>query len=148
MTFPSDAQTLHSELVGPTTVTLVSGTSIKYVLGVSMQQSGTASQTSVSCGSSVIAINYGKDFAFNPMIYRCADAVIASKTGQDSSSVILTYVPRDVALEPALVASVSADFAPVIRVAMHDLSYVTWMGSVMTMISLGLITFLLFMKRK
>ena len=97
MIYPSDSITVHKELIGPSSVTLLTASS-RTIVGVSIQQSGTASQSQLLCGTDVVAINYGKDFGYNDMNYRCSNDIIVSKTGQDNSSFLVTYVNYDVSL--------------------------------------------------
>jgi len=58
-----------------------------------MQQSGVASETILSCGSTVIAHNYAKDYNFDTFNFRCYDNLVVEKTGQDNSFVTVTYLP-------------------------------------------------------
>lgn len=158
MIFPSDALTIHAEQNGSGTLVLLSGTNVKYILGIQMQQSGTASDSLLQCGSSIISRNYAKNLTFELANYRCADVVQIVKTGNDSISIELTYVNRDLAntYDPQ-VASVSARIVtnPVITqysasqsAAIHDAVYIGWISSIMVVLSLGIITFLTYMKRR
>lgn len=133
--YPKDAVTLHHELSGPSSFTLVSGTNVKYILGLSMQQSGTASTSRILCGTAPIALNYGKDFSFNDIQYRCAGSIILDKTGQDSSSFIVTYVPRDILVDSAP-AGIAVDFATPSATAINNSLATLW-------IMLGAVIFLL-----
>ena len=154
MMFPSDALTVHHELVGESSYTLVSGTSPKTILGISIQQSKDLSDSYLKCNDVIIAKNYAKDLPFNAVIYYCPYPISVSKTGQDSASFIVTYVNRNISLEPATIttASVSGtvniNYAPPAAVAMHDMTYVIWMGQAMVLLVLGVLTFLLYMKRR
>jgi len=89
--FPKDAKTVTQELVGASTATMLPSGSYT-ILNVSMQQSGTASDTSLLCGSSLIAKNYARDFPTNDMSYNCNDTLVGTKTGNDSSTIVVTYV--------------------------------------------------------
>lgn len=91
--FPSDSITLFQEIVGDTTFNLVPGNDEKTILSVTMQQSKDLSDTIVSCGNNIFAKNYAKDFPQTTMNYKCADDIIISKTGNDESTVIITYIP-------------------------------------------------------
>lgn len=93
--FPIDAITFQHELQGAGSFTLSSST--RTILGLSIQQSGVASNSWIECRGTIIAYNYSKDFGFNPMNYVCNGALTLSKTGQDSASFLITYVPRNIA---------------------------------------------------
>jgi len=90
---PNDTITLFKEISGNATYTFVSGNSPKTILAVSMQQSKDLSDTILLCGNTVIAKNYAKDFPQNIVNYHCSDNITISKTGNDLSSVIISYVP-------------------------------------------------------
>lgn len=100
--FPYNAQTVYHELVGPSTWLAVPTTTISTVLNIRMQQSGTASETSVRCGTTTVALNYAKDFAeVNGHILCENKALYFSKTGNDRSFLVMTYVPYNVASSTA-----------------------------------------------
>jgi len=92
MIFPNDAVTIYHELVGVGSFTILP-TGTYTILGVSIQQSGVASVSNVLCGGAVFIQNYGKDFPYNNIHHLCQSDVSVSKTGQDSSSFVITYVP-------------------------------------------------------
>jgi len=100
--YPRDAITKTIQLLGASSYTFEAGTSAKTVLGASIQQSVTSSNTNLQCGSNNIMLNYAKDTAFNAMQYRCFDTLSVSKTGNDNAFIILTYVNRDVATQSAV----------------------------------------------
>lgn len=91
--FPNDSITLFKEISGNTTFVMVSGTAPKTIIGVAMQQSKDLSDTVLLCGSNVLAKNYAKDLPQILMNYQCAQPITISKTGNDVSSISLTYVP-------------------------------------------------------
>lgn len=153
--FPSDAVSIYYEQVGAGSHTLVSGTNVKYVLGVQMQQSGVASDSILQCGSSVISRNYAKNLTFELTSYRCADIIQIVKTGNDNVSVEVTYVPRDiVTTQDPLIRTVSVvqpvyvNFASASGIAMHDMTYIMWTGFIVLIMALGIQTALMFMKRR
>jgi len=90
----NDTITVFYELVGPTTVEVTDSGGPHTILGVAMQQSNVSSDTVVRCGTDVVAKNYATNFSNVEMNYQCDDDIIISKTGNDSASVILSYVPR------------------------------------------------------
>jgi len=96
--YPTDAITIYDEINGNVTDTLVSGSNAKTVLGVSFQQENISSDTSLRCGTQIIAKNYATNLNYNPLSYVCYDTINILKTGNDSASVIVTYVPRDVSI--------------------------------------------------
>jgi hypothetical protein len=123
--YPVDAITIYRELVGPHTYTLVSGSSPKTILGVSIQQSATNSTSDVRCGASDIFVrNYGKDFPFNIINKICSADIVVEKTGQDSASFIITYVPRDVRTTQD--ATASAQFVEFGNNALLGINGLTW----------------------
>lgn len=98
--FPTDAYTLQHTLNGPSSYTFRTSGTTRYILEVSMQQSGTASETYLFCGTSMIATNYGKDLPSIPLHYKCSDNIITNKTGNDNSSIVITLVDRDISQTP------------------------------------------------
>ncbi len=94
--FPYDAITFTTEISGVTSQNIMPGSTPKTVLSVAMQQENQASNTVVECGSNLIAKNYATNFSAVPMSYRCFDTLRVSKTGNDKSTVIVTYVPYDI----------------------------------------------------
>ena len=90
---PNDSISLFYEISGTTSQTLVSGTSHKTIIAVSMQQSKDLSDTILLCGTDILAKNYAKDLPQNFINYQCNDDIIISKTGNDLASVIISYVP-------------------------------------------------------
>jgi hypothetical protein len=128
--YPVDAITVYRELVGPGNYTLVSGSPPKTILGVSIQQSATNSTSDVRCGASDIFVrNYGKDFPFNEINKLCSADIIVEKTGQDSASFILTYVPRDVrTTQNATVSAQFVEFGNDALLGIHGISWILFMG--------------------
>ena len=106
--YPIDAITINHELVGASSFTMLA-TSTNTILGISIQQSGNASITQLKCGSTVLALNYGKDFSFNAISYLCYDKnITVSKTGNDNSSIIITYVPYNIASSTSTATATSS----------------------------------------
>jgi hypothetical protein len=133
--FPVDALSIHHELSGPSSVDFVTGSTPKSILGISIQQSGTASTTNILCGSTIIGINYGKDFPYNSTQFICSDTIRASKTGQDSSSIIITYVNRDITKTEA---SVSASLAPISAQALSDSMQLSFISTILFLFVCGI----------
>ena len=124
--FPYDAISVYRELLGPTTYLAVPTTTISTVLNVRMQQSGTASETSVKCGTTTIALNYAKDFAEVNSHTLCKNkAIYFSKTGNDSSFLVMTYVPYNVASSTSIGPSYG-DFMFTASVIIALLSIIMW----------------------
>lgn len=94
--YPTDAITVTHEQVGAGSYTFVNDTQPKTILAIAMQQSGVASTTELYCGSTKIFVNYGKDFPQAQVQYFCDNTISLTKSGNDSSSVILTYLPRNI----------------------------------------------------
>lgn len=148
-----DAKTAVHELTGPSSFTLLPSGTLRYILGASIQQSGTASTSEIKCGTTTIARNYGKDWPYNEMMYRCVSDIVITKTGQDSASYVVNYVEREVNVYDPRIASVSGsikleNFTGRAGNAMHDLTYVMWMGFIVVLVALGAQAFLLFQRRK
>ena len=95
---PTDTVTLFNEVSGTGNTVLVSGTTGKTILGVAMQQQNVASDTDVRCGTTVIARNYATNFSYVPINKVCYDTINIQKTGNDTASVIVNYVPYDLSL--------------------------------------------------
>lgn len=149
--FPTDAITIQHELVGDSSYVMVSGTDKKTIIGISIQQSKDASTSQIRCGTTTLALNYAKDLPFNQVQYLCNDTINVTKTGQDSASFLITYVPRDISdlnVSPPSQFIGKVDLATQSAIGMHDLTYVMWMGQAMIILSLGIVCFLLYMKRK
>jgi hypothetical protein len=91
MQFPTDAITVYTEQVGAGSKVLIA-TGTKTILGVQSSQSGIASYSTISCGTTTIMKNYGKDFPFTPVNIVCNSAINYYKTGNDSVSFIVSYV--------------------------------------------------------
>jgi|WetSurSiteA1Bulk_404760.scaffolds.fasta_scaffold24165_1 hypothetical protein len=85
--------TVYHELSGPSNYQLLPAGN-KWIVGVSIQQSGTASTSEIQCGTTTFVKNFGKDFPFNQLSYYCPSAINITKTGQDSATYILSYVPE------------------------------------------------------
>lgn len=96
--FPKDTITLTHELQGVGSFTLVSGNDAKYIVGASVQQSATNSTSELKCGNETLVRNYGKDFPFNYLSYKCNASIVVTKTGNDNATFIVSYVPYDIYL--------------------------------------------------
>jgi len=91
--FQNDAVTFVTEISGATT-NIFTDQGDYTVLMVSMQQANNSSATTIKCGNDLIAKNYATNFSAVPMNYQCTDDILqVQKTGNDSSTVIVTYVP-------------------------------------------------------
>lgn len=96
--FPKDAITEVKEIDGVGQFFLDNGsTRDKTILNITIQQSGTASESIVLCGNTEIAKNYNKDLRIF-MNYSCNDFVKLEKTGQgDIAFFNITYVTYNTA---------------------------------------------------
>jgi len=90
--YPQDAITYSIELNGVITDFFYTGDE-STLLGVAMQQSANNSVTTLRCGSDSVAQNYAKDLAFIPLNKECTDSLSLTKTGNDTSFIVVTYVP-------------------------------------------------------
>jgi len=91
--FQNDAVTFVTEISGATT-NIFTDSGDYTVLSVAMQQENNASNTQIKCGNNLIAKNYSTNFSNVPMNYQCSgDILQVVKTGNDHSTVIITYVP-------------------------------------------------------
>ena len=98
--FPKDAITFTTTLEGIDDAIVVTAQSTPItVLSVRMQQSGSQSETDLSCGMQVIAQNFGeRDYGLDLMSFLCNAELKFNKTGQgDDAFVSTTYVPRNIA---------------------------------------------------
>lgn len=126
--FPAQAVTEVHELVGSGSYVFDNTTDVKYILGASMQQSVTSSNTDLWCGSTSILRNYAKDTAYQFYNYRCEGVLSVSKSGNDSSFITVTYIKQDllavdpVASQSGEIATVSAitTFSPELNQAVHN----------------------------
>ena len=91
--FPKDAITQTTELQGAGDFVFDNTTDPKTILGISIQQSGTASDSFVLCGADTIAKNFSKELANVVLNYECNDILKVEKTGNDDAFFIITYVP-------------------------------------------------------
>jgi len=91
--FPNDAITFVTEISGATT-NIFANDGDYTVLSVAMQQANNSSATQVKCGNNLIAKNYATNFSAVAMNYQCNSEILqVVKTGNDSSTVIVTYIP-------------------------------------------------------
>ena len=152
--FTSEAVSYFHELDGPSSYQLLP-TGSRFIVGISIQQSGTASVSNVSCGSNIIINNYGKDFPYNTVSFPCNGAITLTKTGQDKASFIVTVIDttkyqsniHDINIASST-ATVPINFASASGTAMFNLFRLSWISSACILLSLGIIAFLLFMKRR
>ena len=100
--FPVDAITVTTELIGVSDFILVNDTNPKTILGLSIQQSGTASDSFVLCGQATVAKNYAKEISQVLLNAKCNDIIKVEKTGNDDAFFILTYVPYDTTVATTL----------------------------------------------
>jgi hypothetical protein len=127
--FDEGAVTVIHELVGAGSYIIVNDTNLKYIQSVAMQQSGVASVSEIYCGTDVVARNYGKDFPAVLMQYRCTDIIQVSKTGNDSSTFIITYTTRDLSqLRVSTSSGQLVEFGNQTAIAMQGLSFILWTG--------------------
>ena len=134
-----DTITVFHELVGAGSFTLAPAGE-KTIVGASVQQSALNSASEVQCDGTTFLKNYGKDFPYNLISLYCPGILSVTKTGQDSASFVISYVPRKlspVSINAPLVASVSGDinFASASGVALGNTAYMLWFA-------LGIIIFL------
>jgi len=129
--YNKDVQTRFHELSGPGSYELFSSAD-RIVLGVSIQQSGTSSTSEIQCNSTAFVKNYGKDFPFNEVAYRCNGAINLSKTGQDSASYIVSVI--DYNKLGTNTASISGtingdiNFASRSGIALGNSMYILWLA--------------------
>lgn len=97
---PSDAKSVQVEVSGNGNTVVVNGTNAKTILGVAMQQSNTASDTSLRCGTTILAKNYATNFSYVPLNKVCYGTINIEKTGADTASVVINYVTYDMSLKP------------------------------------------------
>jgi hypothetical protein len=149
-----DAESYYRELSGASTYQFFPAGD-RYILGVSIQQSGVASTSEILCGITTVAKNYGKDFGYNDLSFHCLDAISVTKTGQDSASYVITVIETSKyrgSISDFNIASTSAsvpiNFASESGLAMFNFFRLSWISNVSILLSLGIIAFLLFMKRR
>jgi hypothetical protein len=146
--FPSDAQSLYWELSGPGSYTLVSGSGDKTILGISIQQSGTASESDVKCGSDIFVRNYGKDYPFNLINKICKSDIVLEKTGNDKASFVLTYVPRDLSKTQTATASMQfVEFGNNALLGFNGLTWIIYIGLGIMILLTGIRLGFLFMQK-
>lgn len=120
--------TAHAELNGPSNLNIFP-TGNRKIVGLSIQQSGTASQSTIKCGTgnNILAINYGKDFPFNEVNFDCNDVIRIEKTGQDSASFIISVYDINPSYPiPTSYFPQSIEFASASATAIRDTTYFTW----------------------
>lgn len=100
--FPVDAITVTTELIGEDDFIFENTTNPKTILGLSIQQSGIASDSFVLCGQETVAKNYAKEVSQVLLNFNCNDIIKVEKTGNDDAFFILTYVPYDTAVATTL----------------------------------------------
>lgn len=134
--FPTDSISIYKELIGSSSSTLVT-TYPTTIVGFSIQQSSVASESHILCGNTTIAKNYAKDFPFNKVNFLCNDTIGVSKTGQDSASFIVTYVPYNLRLTATSTATIATSTATT-TISISTISGFTY-GEVMTIFLLLLL---------
>lgn len=124
--YTRDSQSYAHELIGAGNYTLLPAAD-RYIVGASIQQSALNSTSVINCGTTAIARNYGKDFPFNEMMYHCTDAVVLSKTGNDSAAFIITVLDSN-KFTNTLIASVSGEinFASNSAMALGNTAHMLW----------------------
>lgn len=90
---PIGTQTIHLYAVGNGTTMLVNDLTDKTILGVAMQQENTASLTTLRCGSDHVVTNYATNLSYIPMDYNCDESINVQKTGNDTASIIVNWLP-------------------------------------------------------
>ena len=100
MFYPIDAITESVEITNVGSFNFDNGgAGYKTILGVSITQSGSQSESAVVCAGDTIALNYAKDLPFVAMHRNCYGLLKADKTGTgDSAFFIVTYVPYDMSI--------------------------------------------------
>jgi hypothetical protein len=132
--YDNDAVTLVREQVGSGTYTFLPAGSVRYIVGLAVQQSGVASDTLIKCGNNTILRNYGKENNFQQVSIKCNDAISLDKTGNDSAFVTVTYIPRDLSLLPPSQTSISSTSGNLVelglnsRVGMQGLAFIIFIG--------------------
>ena len=135
--YDNDALTIGREQVGAGTYTFLPANGVRYIVGVGVQQSGQASDTLIKCGDNIVSRNYGKDANFQQISYKCNAAITLDKTGNDNAFITMTYIPRDLSLEPPSVTYLSTASGNLVeagvysRVAMQGLTYIIFLGFAM-----------------
>lgn len=97
MIFPKDAKTVTGKVINVNTQTVITDIP-NTVLSIRLQQSGSQSETVITCGSTgqELAHNYAKDYSLDLIQFVCNDNVIVDKTGSgDEAFFTITYVPYD-----------------------------------------------------
>lgn len=102
----------------------------RYIVGVSIQQSGTASESELRCNNTILAKNYGKDFPFNTISFYCNGAINVTKTGNDKAAFIITTIPKvnyeQIASPSALLGEIN--FSSQSAVALGNGLHIIWFG--------------------
>ena len=140
--YDNDAISIEVTQSGVGGVDILPTGTVRYIVGISMQQSGTASISQLLCGTTVIAKNYGKDFPFNHTMFRCADKIRFEKTGQDDSSLVMTYIARDLhSLRPVIT---EVNYATGSAIAMGNSMYLLWLafGIIIMLQAIGIGTYI------
>lgn len=99
-------------ITGNTSYVLLATSSPVIVQGVRMQQSGTASETVVSCSNGIIGYNYAKDYPLDLLNMKCLGGITVHKTGNDTSFVSVTYLPYYASTTREITASTSPTTSP------------------------------------
>ncbi len=92
---PPHTKAVVGELIGADSAELLAQATTT-ILSITIQQSGTASNSWVSCGTTIVTRNYAKDFVVDDIHYLCANqAINIEKTGNDDAFFIISYVEGD-----------------------------------------------------
>jgi len=140
--YDNDAISIEVTQSGVGGVDILPTGTVRYIVGISMQQSGTASISQLLCGTTVIAKNYGKDFPYNATMFRCSDKLRFEKTGQDDSSLVMTYIARDLqSLRPVIT---EVNYATGSAIAMGNSMYLLWLafGIIIMLQAIGIGTYI------
>ena len=96
MTYPQDAITKTYYLSNVVPLQVIDTPPIT-ILGVHIAQSGTQSNTIITCGTAKLAVNFDKDYSLDLINYVCNENLNIEKTGAgDSSFSTITYIKRDI----------------------------------------------------
>jgi len=105
MIYPANAITKTLELINVSSSTIETIPTTVY--GVSIQQSGSQSDTNILCGNDQILHNYGtRDLSQQLIQYKCANNLIANKTGTgDKAFIQITYTTSTEVLATSTIIS-------------------------------------------
>lgn len=143
--YDNDAITLTHELVGASSFLFIPAQpTYYYVVGYSIQQSGQASDTQLKCGTTVVFRNYAKDNPYQQVSLKCKDDFTGVKTGNDSSFITVTYIPRDLSQLPPSQTQISTTSGNLVeagmlsREAMQGFAYIVFIGLALLVLMEGI----------